>query len=139
MHDLFTKPTARFLAGFVLASFFLLPVLWILLGFPESVWLFLASMAVVGIAGGIFFVRRPPAILYQPPPEVHGAGVFNKPVARFLAGFALGCLTFLPVAWIISGPFGLDILPPMVGAGIAVGGMWIRRPPPFLTKRAAKS
>lgn len=135
MYGFFSRPTVRFLAGFLFACFFLMPVMLVMFGLPDSLWFFASAFIVVGIAGGVWWVRRPPAIFYQPPPGVHGAGVFNRPTARFLAGFLFACFVSVPVIWILRGPpSSLSFLAPMVGVGIVGGVMWVRRPPAFFTR-----
>jgi hypothetical protein len=127
LHELFTRPTVRFFAGFIFVCFFGMPVVMLLFGFPTSFW-FVVPFVLVGIAGGIFWVRKPPEIFYKLPPEPHTTGMLRTPAARFVGGFLVGCLIFMPTMWIIQGGrIDLSELGPMTAVGIVCGLMSARR------------
>jgi hypothetical protein len=129
VREFFSRPTVRFLAGFVFACFFFMPVVMVVVGPPDSLW-FLAAFVIVGIAGGVWWVRRPPPIFFKPPAGVleHGTGVFSRPTARFLGGFISGGLGVTAIMWVIRGPpSSPSFLLPTAAVGIVCGLMWARR------------
>ena len=129
MSDFFSRPTPRFLAGFLFACFFSFPVMWVLLGPPSSLF-YLAPIVAAGIVGGVWWVRRPPPIFSKLPGDVlvDGTGVLSRPTPRFLAGFFFAGLIFISVTWVIRGPpVSFSFLAPMVAVGIVCGVMAARK------------
>lgn len=137
MYAFFNRSAARFAAGVVVAWFLLMPFMLVILGPPNSLW-FLAPFLVAGVAGGVWWMRRPPAILYKPPADasVHPTGVFSKPTARFLTGFISASLIFVFVTWLTGDTLGsLSFLPSMAAVGIVGGIMTARRSPWIFSSR----
>lgn len=128
MYGFFHKPVARFVAGAVVACFFLMPVVLVVFGLPTSLW-FLAPFLIGGVAGGVWWMRRPPAIMYKQPADasLHATGVFSKPSARFLTGFISASLIFVSLTWLTKGSLrDWSFLPAMVAVGIFCGVMGVR-------------
>lgn len=129
MYEFFRHPAARFAAGAVAACFLLMPFMWVVLGPPSSPW-FLAPFLVAGVAGGVWWMRSPPAIMYKPHQDtaVHATGAFAKPAARFLAGFISASLVFISVTWLIGASLEpWSFISSMVAVGIFCGLMAARR------------
>lgn len=137
MYNLFKTPIARFIAGFIVAVFVFLPMVWVLSG---SVVLNVAlslAVAAVGAAGGIFWVRKPPEIFFRLPPDAHGRGIFGSPAMRFAAAFISGSGVYLLMMSVFPEPLTYFSLPPMIGVGLVCGLMAARKSASIFISRSS--
>lgn len=136
MYPIFNHAAVRFAAGFSLAVFVSLPVVWFVTGDVYISVVAAVIVAAIGAAAGMFWVRKPPEIFYRLPPNAHGPGLFGRPAVRFAAGFVVSTLVFLAVMVILPDRMSSILAAPTIAVGITGGLTAARRSATIFSSRS---
>lgn len=127
MYPIFDHAAVRFAAGFSLAVFFGLPVVWFVTGDVYVSVVAAVFIAAIGAAAGMFWVRKPPEIFYRLSSDAHGPGLFGRPAVRFAAAFVVSTLVFLAVMAVLGEGMSAIFVAPTIAVGIVCGLTAARR------------